>query len=90
MTLDEPATPERSIKVLVYEVEDGTRHDKLGEILIEPNPASRERHPELVTSYLVSYRGADYRYAKVIGFNRARSARELVVEAFKSLGFVKA
>jgi hypothetical protein len=90
MSLDEPATPGRSIKVLVYEVEDGLRHDKLGEVLIEPNPDSREHHPELIASYLVSYRRAiGVSFAKIIGFPRAKSARELVVEAFRSLGFVK-
>jgi hypothetical protein len=44
MRMDKPPEPGKSIKVLIYEAEGlNTRHDKLGEIIIEPNPESSER-----------------------------------------------
>ena len=89
--MDKPPVPGMSIKVLIYEADKTARHDKLGEIIIEPNPESESREHKHLNrqSYQVSYYAETVKYAKVIGFQMVRPTRDLVVEAFKSLGFVK-
>ncbi len=65
-------------------------YENLGEVLIEENPNSRDRHPNIVSSFFATLDDGQERSRGVItGFQRARSALALLVEGLKALGFVQ-
>jgi hypothetical protein len=83
-----------SLLVTLYQImepKDGPPlYTRLGEIVIEENPDSADRHPEVVSSFLATFDSGEERAgAKVIGFQRVRSAMQLLVEGLKALGFVQ-
>lgn len=72
------------------EFENRAVYKNLGEILIEENPNSTERHPEVVSGFFASLDdGQEKSRASIVGFQRARSAIALLLEGLNSLGFVR-
>jgi hypothetical protein len=71
--------------------EEGWMRD-LGELVVEPNPASADRFPGMVSSFIASFRDAQTEEtfgARVIGFELKRTFLDLAGEAMTRLGFLK-
>ncbi len=72
------------------EFENRVTYKNLGEVVIEENPNSADRHPDVVCSFFATIDDGQERSRGVIaGFQRARSAVALMVEGLRSLGFVQ-